>query len=405
MITSNLVLDNRRKTEKGIYQIKIRVTANSIQKYYQTNYFATNTQYADLQKANLSNINKEIRIQLDYLLVKAKTIIGNMNFFTFQEFERQFCQQTYTKTQTLKSLFQSVIDEKFSRGDIATATSYKSCYKKLELFKPNISMYDVTPDFLKRFQQYISKEGRSITTVGIYCRNLKAIMNTAIRQKLIPVELYPFGKGKYIIPKASNPKRALTKEEVGAFFNYQPRIQGSMEDRAKDFWFLSYFCNGMNVKDILLLKKKDVKGEFLYFVREKTQRNDDKSDFVTVPLLHPAKAIIEKWSCSNSDNIFLFPFLNSEMSDMDVYNTVQQFIKMTNKFTKCITKSLEFTGPVTTYWARHSFSKALQDSGQPIMYISKCLNHKKVTTTQSYLNSFSDYDSHGIAEKALMNWY
>ena len=54
MVTTSLILDNRRKTLKGIYQIKIRITFNRVQKYFQTNYFATEKEYADLQNSSLS---------------------------------------------------------------------------------------------------------------------------------------------------------------------------------------------------------------------------------------------------------------------------------------------------------------------------------------------------------------
>ena len=58
----------------------------------------------------------------------------------------------------------------------------------------------------------------------------------------------------------------------------------------------------------------------------------------------------------------------------------------------------------TSYWARHSFSKALLDSGQNIAYISQALNHKKITTTQNYINSLEDYNSHNISKEALLNF-
>ena len=404
MVTTSLVLDNRRKTVKGIYQIKIRITFNRKQKYYQTNYFATEDEYAELQKVSLTKKNKAIKTQLEYLELKAKTIVQSLTYFSFEAFKQAFYNTSYNRIKTLESLYQDIVKKKMDDGDISTAVSYRSCFRILKLFKEDVSFFDITPDFLRSLQRHLLSENKSITTVGFYFRTLKSIMNIAIKEKLIPPEMYPFGKGKYIIPSSTNPKRALTKTEIQAFFEYLPAEEYSMEDRAKDFWILSYLCNGMNLKDILLLKKKDIRGQFLYFVREKTKNTSTNSSYVDVPLLDDAKRIIKKWGCTEENNIFLFPFIKADMSAVQVYKTIQQFIKMTNKYNTISGHSLGLSCKLTTYWARHSFSKAMSDSGQPIMYISKCLNHKKITTTQSYLNSFEDYNKHQIANDALINF-
>ena len=404
MVTTTLVLDNRRKTDKGIYQIKIRITFNRKQKYYQTNYFASEYEYAELQKVSLTKKNKVIKTQLEYLELKAKTIVQSLPYFSFEAFKQAFYNASYNKLKTLESLYEDIIKKKMDDGDISTAVSYRSCFKILKLFKEDVSFFDITPEFLRSLQKHMLSKNKSITTVGFYFRTLKSIMNIAIKEKLIPPEMYPFGRGKYIIPNSNNPKRALTKTEIQAFFEYLPAKEFSMEDRAKDFWILSYLCNGMNIKDILLLKKKDIKGQFLYFVREKTKNTSNNSSYVDVPLLDDAKKIINKWGCINEKNIFLFPFLKADMSEAQVYKIIQQFIKMTNKYNIIIGHSLGLSCKLTTYWARHSFSKAMADNGQPIMYISKCLNHKKITTTQNYLNSFADYAGHDIARKALLNF-
>ena len=348
--------------------------------------------------------NKEIKIQLNFLELKAKSIVHSLPNFSFEAFVREFYNTSYKKVETLEGLYKSIIDEKMKNGNIGTAGSYQSCIRIMKLYKPNVSFIDLTPDFLKKFQNYMLGNNRSITTVGIYFRTLRAVINVAIQKKILHQDFYPFGRGKFIIPKSANPKRSLTNNEIQDFFNYVPKTNLSMEDRAKDFWILSYLCNGMNLKDILLLKKKDIKGEFLYFVREKTKNSSSNPEFVEVPLLVEAERIINKWRCSDLNNLYLFPFIKPEMTAINIFKTVQQFIKLTNKYTKLIGTSLGLPYILTTYWARHSFSKAMADSGQPIMYISKCLNHKKITTTQNYLNSFADYAGHDIARKALLNF-
>jgi integrase/recombinase XerD len=54
-------------------------------------------------------------------------------------------------------------------------------------------------------------DGKSITTVGIYNRTLRAIFNDAIAEEVISREnYYPFGNRKYKIPASRNVKKALS---------------------------------------------------------------------------------------------------------------------------------------------------------------------------------------------------
>jgi integrase/recombinase XerD len=89
---------------------------------------------------------------------------------------------------------------------------------------------------------------------------------------------------------------------------------------------------------------------------------------------------------------------------MIIYKTTMQFIKVTNKYLKKVCTHLGITKNCTTYFARHSYSKAMLDSGANIAYISNSLGHKKIATTQNYLNSFDDYNKHSMASKALLNF-
>ena len=96
------------------------------------------------------------------------------------------------------------------------------------------------------------QHGNSITTIGIYLRALRAIYNNAIVEVEVNAELYPFGKRRYQIPSGRNLKNALTLAEIDKIFSYEPATE--YEGRARDLWVFSHLCNGINVKDIALLK-------------------------------------------------------------------------------------------------------------------------------------------------------
>ena len=59
-----------------------------------------------------------------------------------------------------------------------------------------------------------------------------------------------------------NKKKSLKLDEIEAIYNYD-REEYSSQDMAIDFWVLSYLCNGANIKDISLLKYKNIESEIV----------------------------------------------------------------------------------------------------------------------------------------------
>lgn len=76
-------------------------------------------------------------------------------------------------------------------------------------------------------------------------RNLRAVFNYAIRQKIISQDIYPFGKHGYRIPEGDSIKKALNADERDLYFKYVP--ENESQERALDFWKLSYYLNGVNL--------------------------------------------------------------------------------------------------------------------------------------------------------------
>lgn len=131
-------------------------------------------------------------------------------------------------------------------------------------FKPNLDFDDITKDFLQTFELWMLGKGKSITTVGIYIRTLRAIINLAKSRGEIKMSDYPFGRRKYIIPSSRNIKKALNIEQIKMIFNYATEADSPL-DEAKDFWKFSYLCNGINIMDIAHLKWSDVDNEKKHF--------------------------------------------------------------------------------------------------------------------------------------------
>ena len=88
-------------------------------------------------------------------------------------------------------------------------------------------------------------------------------------------------------------KRSLTLDDIQKIYCYECNPLNIGEQKAKDFWLFSYFANGINPKDIVRLKFKNINDNYIYFERSKTERSM-RSDpkIITVFITDDMKSII-----------------------------------------------------------------------------------------------------------------
>jgi integrase/recombinase XerD len=220
---------------------------------------------------------------------------------------------------------------------------------------------------------------------------LRCIFNEAIIDGIIKKErCYPFGRRKYQIPTGRNVEKALSISDVEKIYYCQCDPENLSEQKAREFWLFCYFANGINIKDVVTLKHKDIHGEFLVFERaktEKTMRSDPKP--ITVYINEDMQRIMEMWgNKDNQGNNYIFPILQAGLTPLREYEIKQLFVSFINKYMRGIMKRLNIDKRATTYVARHTFSTVLKRSGASTEYIQEALGHVDSRTTENYLDSF-----------------
>lgn len=398
--TTAIFIDKYHPKAGGLCAVSVRVTFERKKKYYPTPVSLTISDFEKAQGTKPREPYKGIALQLQAFEKKAADIINkDVPFFTWKAFEKHYLTNRGAKD-TINLAFAGYAKELRDNDRIGTAVSYECAQSSLNKFVPDARFADVTTDFLRKYEKWMLKEGKSITTVGIYLRSLRTLFNNVIGEAMLSKELYPFGKKKYEIPTGNNTKKALTLKDIATIYYYKPQV-GTTADMAKDYWVFMYLCNGMNVKDMSLLKYENLKGEVLEFVRAKTARTKRKVEPIRVALVDDVKEIIKKWGNTRKDgNTYIFPVLTTGISAVRERQLIQQLTGVINDHMKAITGILGIEKDCTTYAARHSFSSILQRSGASTEFISEALGHTNVKTTQNYLAGFED-DSKKEIVKAL----
>ncbi|MDP3129307.1 MAG: site-specific integrase [Sediminibacterium sp.] len=390
-VTVKVILDTRRSKVSGKYPLKLRLTCKGERRYYNTIYDISTEEWEAINSDQVKGRLRTIRNEISALELDAEDTIRLMDDFSFSKFEKRFYKNS-GGSRTMNDFFKEYIDQLTMEKRIGTAESYQTALNALIKFKGNKKVSEITAEYLSAFEEYLLSKGRSITTVGIYLRPLRVILNIALNEGLITKQDYPFGKHKYVIPTGNNVKKAIGLKDISKIINYQC-ASGFFEERSRDFWLLSYLCNGMNMMDLCQLKVKNLEASQISFIREKTKNTTRSTpQLITIFRSNKINQIILKWRSEKSakPDSYLFNILNEEDNCLVLRKKIKQFTKVTNEWMEKIGMKLGIQVKLTTYVARHSFATILiQEGNAPIKYVSEKLGHSCLATTEKYIGAFS----------------
>lgn len=218
------------------------------------------------------------------------------------------------------------------------------------------------------------------STLGFRLRTFRAVFNKAILREVTYQNLYPFKKYKVSKIKDSSKKEYLNEDEIKKLKSYQTEFPNLAF--AKEMFLLSYYCRGINFIDLMLLKKSDLSGETVHYIRRKTGVG------ISFKLNKFSKKIFEK-NLELSQTDFIFDFvLISNPSETYLQNKKNKILKSRiNNSLKLIMKDLEIDKNITYYCARHSFATLLKFNNISIDLIKEAFGHSDIKSTMSYLNT------------------
>ncbi len=400
-----LYLDTRREKANKKYPVKLRVfTAKPRKlKLYSTDFEYTEDEFKSIWLTTKPRKeNKEARQDLQAVESLAIDIAAKLPDFNFEEFERQLLGSKAKSNKDINFYYKAAIDQFIRNGQIGTAKTYELSLKSLKNYckKESITFASVTVQWLKDYEKFmIISEKKSQTTVAFYLRNLRAVFNNAIADKVVSPDRYPFGRRKYSIPSSKSTKKALSKEQLKKLWKAKPLTPD--QQKAKDFWFFSYYCNGMNPADILSLKYKNLTEETLSFFRAKTAHTNREQTPVLVYMNDFTKKVIKHYGVTPATpETYIFPVIDQNASPETQLKQRLNFIRFVNQHFSKFAKA-EGINHVSTYYARHSFATAAIRGGASMEAVSEALAHSNLKTTKTYFAGFDNEAKKQMASRLL----
>lgn len=395
-VVVSVFLDTRTVNKKGTYPVKIKVYFQGKPKYYPTGICMSTKE--ELEEVLESKSKKNIEIQ--YIIHKEfNRILKNVDIlvergtFSFSNLNNMLGKNIGG---TLNEMISAKIKELENEEKFGTSAFYKGTLSLLKRYmKHDVPINEVTVEWLNGLEKFILKTANQ-TTVAMNMRNIRATMNIAKQVGVIRESDYPFGRGKYQIKEGSGKKKALNKKQLKAIAEYR---DGSMTTEFyRDLWLFIYFCNGLNVADLISLKFSDIQNGEISFIRKKTKDRTRDVKRIYAAITPEMYSIINKWGNDPKKSVYIFPFLKPGDSAWEHEKKKKNLTKLINKRMKMIGEKLNL-GKITTYVARHTYATVLRNEGIPISIISPMLGHSSVTTTEIYL---ADLESEYRAKNASL---
>lgn len=210
-------------------------------------------------------LNKDANIILANLENRASEILKSYNEkhinWGLDQFRSDFVNAP--KRELFRSFADSIIQQESNdKGRHKSATVALEAIRSLERFDAQLdtkSFQDINVKYLTGYIAFCKKNGNSDSTIKIRLGEVRRIFNIAIREGVASQENYPFSSGKED-GKIRIPKTALSKTDQYLPMDSMKKLANTpMEnhvlERTRHLFLFSYYCRGMNWKDMALLTK------------------------------------------------------------------------------------------------------------------------------------------------------
>ncbi len=406
MSASAKITLRRKLLKNGNFPIFLRITINRKSKYYSTPFTSTESNW----DFNLCQFKRKapgalsLNAALNKILHDAVHTISILENdhpnYNLMLFDKIFLREENRKI-GFKALFESEIQKLFENDQINYARSFRETLTALNQFEPKLSDYNfenIDLQFLINFEVFLRKRGANDGGIAAYMRNIRKMYNIGLKLKMVKADLYPFSDYKISKFKKKDVSKALTERE------FQQLVQFDINQvpAAKNAWYayiFSFYARGMNFTDLAELKWSDIDGNRFSYYRNKTDVLL-KINLPDLPIFGDLKKYFKVYRPYNTP--YIFPILTKDIAEYSAYELVERkdsVRRYYNKQLKEILKRIGIEKNITFYTARHTFATTALRNNVNINIIKQSLGHKKLSTTENYLEDFKESEVDEIISK------
>ena len=358
MTTLKTAVVPAKQLKSGKHKIRIAVGHKKQTRYLVTRFVIDDlSQFRDGQVVNdleapainskLRNLLNEYQDALDKINTDAYTCGQIVEYLS--RFKRT--------SSTFNSVAKEMISEMKEEGRKGTAGLYELTLRYFnECTYGKIMLDMIVPKTIKDFDLFLNKEkGLNATTRGIHMAHVKAIINSAIRDKIVSYETHPF---EYYVKPAPEVRELYISVEEFKKIRDSDFPEKSLRV-ARDVFLLSYYLGGINLIDLMNINFKNA--TTIEYVREKSKNTKRGEKKISLSIPPEAQPIIKTWIGRNGKLNFGYKFS---------YGNFRNYV---TKELQRLADRLELNKHVVYYSARKSLVQHGFELGIPLEVLEYCI--------------------------------
>ena len=374
---SVLFYANKSKVKDGIVPVMGRITINGTQSQFSCKRSIPLTLWDAKGNCAKGRTREALDLNHDLDNIKAQIIkhyqhLSDREAFVTAEMVRNSYQGFGSEYETLLRAFDKDCESLKRRvgKDRALGTyklqvrsrNYVADFLQMKYRRSDISMQELTPDFIKEFAVYLANDRHlAKSTIWLTCMHLKGVVGRAHDNGKIQRNVFA---QFHISPKCKE-RTFLTEEELKAVMTHE--FEDANLAFIRDlFVFMNFTAlSFVDLKELTTDNIVEVNGEkWIVGKRHKTGVP------YQVKLLEVPLQIIERYRNYPKENP------KSVFGEVNYWSICKKL--------KPVMKECGIDKPISAHCARHGFATMALTNGMPIESVSRVLGHTNIVTTQIY---------------------
>ena len=374
---SVLFYANKSKVKNGIVPVMGRITINGTQSQFSRKRSIPLSLWDAKGNCAKGRTREALDLNRDLDNIKAQIIkhyqhLSDREAFVTAEMVRNAYQGFGSEYETLLRAFDKDCESLKQRvgKDRALGTyklqvrsrNYVADFLQMNYRRSDISMQELTPDFIKEFAVYLANDrGLASSTIWLSCMHLKGVVGRAHDNGKIQRNVFALF---HISPKCKE-RTFLTEEELRTVMEHE--FEDTNLAFIRDlFVFMNFTAlSFVDLKELTTDNIVEVNGEKWIAGKRHKTGVPYQVKLLAVPL-----QIIERYRDYPKENP------KSVFGEVNYWSVCKKL--------KPVMKECGIDKPISAHCARHGFATMALTNGMPIESVSRVLGHTNIVTTQIY---------------------
>ncbi|WP_426479521.1 tyrosine-type recombinase/integrase [Chryseobacterium sp. CBSDS_008] len=272
------------------------------------------------------------------------------------------------------TVFDKMLAIKSKKIKEPTLYKYNLLRKYLKEFKKRIDVAEINLMFIEDFEAFLRKKNDGIHGIANHHKNLDAIINLAIKHKLMVDN--PYINKEY--KEKSECLVFLTPDELESFIKIKVDPSSGIKLTKDRFVFAS--LTGLRYCDINTLKMENIDFKTKFITKKQVKTGKP----VKIPLNTRAFVMAKQYGKGKDKDELLFPTVTNQND---------------NTRLKVLAQAIELNKNLTFHVSRHTFGTMMVNYyNVPITIVKEMMGHTDISITAKYANVNTD-----IMKEAMKN--